>query len=447
MNVTTAQQTNKTTEFLENCFLIKDYADLVKLVEMDLSLIKNPELKDIVENIRDLVENVDKLPELMHNILIYNSVVNFVTNYTSICYKINENNNHIANLNNEIKSINKKHSRHKKSIIKNLTRFQTLKHKIIGDNIHQIKHSMVLNECDDIVLQLKTNISKKTALTKECESLKLKSKTMFESNFNQDTTEFELNLGSLIDSIEDHVLLDLNDEKINFEILDTLRKIKPHNLLQKNKLNENFQPSYMNDIVENQPTLRDKATLSNKQREYNEKINKDLNLINKYFVHNLDLEYLADESNFIAITSAQKVYRTNKNQLISGVAKNLDFIKTNQNEMMNGALIYIAGGVLSASMFNAADINIQQNWLSVAASNFLISGVLENIFNVKGFVYLAKEVAKLSPIPLVKQIVQTTNETLNNVPQFEIKKKKPDNTPEAFNNDLQTLEEKPQTER
>mgnify|MGYP003442206236 FL=1 len=115
--------------------------------------------------------------------------------------------------------------------------------------------------------------------------------------------------------------------------------------------------------------------------------------------------------------------------------------------MMNGALIYIAGGVLSASMFNAADINIQQNWLSVAASNFLISGVLENIFNVKGFVYLAKEVAKLSPIPLVKQIVQTTNETLNNVPIFEIKNNLTSTHLETCVDNFQNLEEKSQTER
>ena len=264
MNATTAPKTNETIEFLENCFLIKDYADLVKLVEMDLSLIKNPELKDIVENIRELVGNVDKLPELMHNILIYNGVISFATDYTTICYKLKQCHNRIATLNNKIKGINVKHRRQKESIINNLTSFQTLKHKILGNNVHQIQHSTILNKFDYTILQLKTQISKTTTLVKEYESLKLKAKSMFESNFNQDTPEFKLNLGILIDSIENHSLLELNDEEINFEIFNTMCKIKPHNLLQKNKLNENFQPSYMNDIVENEPTLKGKAILANK---------------------------------------------------------------------------------------------------------------------------------------------------------------------------------------
>jgi hypothetical protein len=186
--------------------------------------------------------------------------------------------------------------------------------------------------------------------------------------------------------------------------------------------------------------------LANKQICYNNKINLKLNELNRHFVNNLELDYLDDENKFTVLKAGEKLCRNTKNKLISAVEKNLDFIKNNQTELIQGALIYIAGSAITSSIFFAADVDIQQNWQYLATSNFLLSGALETICNVRGLVYLASEVNKLAPQSLIKQFWKTTSETLDGVPQFEIKKDVTQ-TPNKSTEEFKNLEEPTNIER
>lgn len=215
-------------KILENCFLIKDYPDLVKLVEMDLSLFENPELKDIVENIRKIIGNVDKLPELRHNILIYNAVIGFATNYTNICCKIKNNTEQIIKIENKIKGINANQRTQKEFIINNLTHVQKLQHKVFGDKIIQIRNSTILKDYNNTSLVLKTEKSIKTTISDKLEIIKINLRSLFISKFIYGA-DLNLNLGKLTDSIENHILLGLNDRVVNLDILKNMQKCDKHN--------------------------------------------------------------------------------------------------------------------------------------------------------------------------------------------------------------------------
>ena len=76
-------------QFTSKCLIIKNYEDLVKVLEMDLELIENPNIKETVKTFQELVGNIDELPELMHNILIYNSTISFATNYDTLLTNLN----------------------------------------------------------------------------------------------------------------------------------------------------------------------------------------------------------------------------------------------------------------------------------------------------------------------------------------------------------------------
>lgn len=404
-------------QFTSKCLIIKNYEDLVKVLEMDLELIENPNIKETVKTFQELVGNIDELPELMHNILIYNSTISFATNYDTLLTNLNSCELLKYKTTKFISYINEAINDETYDITKGLKGFSKLKQVFFKNNIKEVTESKVIVELKDKLKLNQETLSINEAKIQHLSKLILESITNFVSQYNPELQpRMLMDIKKLKHSLKLNPLEDSTPfNMVDLSLLKTIVSTQPHDRLNITTETRDYLPDFMCDSVDNYPSLVDKMKLIKTKQQYEAKINEHLNKINEYFVHRLDLSYLDEDKNYEVLTSGEKVYKINRETILKNISTNIELIKNNKIELIQGCAIY-AG--CYAVMTASADLNhFNPSVINLLTASSTLTLAVESILNFKTLKSLVGFAKDVSCVSMAAKAMQNFNDTLdgNNV--------------------------------